>query len=528
MSESHQKREMVMAISRVRQDASEPRIIEIETDRILGRRIVHFGVIDIGSNSIRLVVYDDLSRAPFPRFNEKSMCALGAGLDEEGNLSDPAISRALHAIRRFGAIAKAMKVERIEVIATEATRRAKNGSVLVEAIRESTGLETKVLTGTEEATYTAKGVISGFFQPHGLVGDIGGGSLEVAEILGDQVGERMASMPLGALPVKAMMENGLDSAKQLVDGILKEQLPPLLTEPVFYAIGGGWRALARVHIAMVDGPIKVVHGYEISAGDLRSLAKKITKMSPAEVAALPDVPGRRIDTLPAAALVMSRVLKSLKPESVIFSEYGLREGWLYSRLDKKEQYRDPLLEGAQAIGLPAARVPEFSAALAQWTDDLFPGETQTDRRLRLSACALTDLYWRDHAKVRAVESFLRLLQFPFIGITHRERAFLATAIMARYGGKIDDMVRSATSKLLNDSELRRAEILGRALLLGHRFSASVPEILTHGRLHLDSDEVRLEILDSESVPDSDAVQSRLRQLAMATGVAGADIVEIEG
>jgi exopolyphosphatase/guanosine-5'-triphosphate,3'-diphosphate pyrophosphatase len=382
-----------------------------------------------------------------------------------------------------------------------------------------------VLSGEEEATYTAFGVISGFFQPKGVVGDIGGGSLEVAEVVGDHVGERKASMALGALPVKAMMEDSYDSAKKKIDALLQESLPPLLTEPVFYAIGGGWRALARIEIAMNDRPISVVHGHVIAGEEARSLAKKIAKMSPEQVTALPDVPSRRIATLPASALVLSRVLRKLKPDSVVFSACGIREGWLYSQLDEEERYRDPLLEGAQAIGLPTARVAEFSAALGAWTSDLFPGESQTDRRLRLAACALTDMSWRDHAKVRALESFWRLLQFPFIGVTHAERAFLAVAILARYDGRIDDKVTAVVGKLLSPSELRRAEILGRTLLLGHRFSASVPEILRHARLRIETDSVRLEILTPQSVPDSDAVQSRLKQLAKAAGVDGAEIVD---
>ena len=366
-----------------RQKYTEARIIEIDTQRVLSRTQHHFAVIDIGSNSIRLVVYDDLSRAPFPHFNEKSLCALGAGLDQTGRLSSSAVELAVNAVRRFEAIARAMSVETVHVLATEATRRASNGAELVDAIRASTGLETRVLSGQEEATYASLGVISGFFQPKGLAGDLGGGSLEVAEIIGDRVGDRMVSMPLGALPVKAMMADGTDAAKRRIDAILDESLPPMLTDPVFYAIGGGWRALARVHIAMNNVPISVVHGYEVAAETVRALAKKVARMAPSQVAALPDVPSRRIETLPGAALVLSRVLRRLKPERVVFSVFGLREGWLYGQLDREEQYRDPLLEGAQSIGIPAARVPEFSAALARWTDDLFPGETQGDRRLRL-------------------------------------------------------------------------------------------------------------------------------------------------
>ncbi|MEO8243647.1 MAG: Ppx/GppA family phosphatase [bacterium] len=499
-------------------DFTDPRTIEIETERVLRRKQLHYGVIDIGSNSIRLVVYDDLSRAPFPRFNEKSMVALGAGLGADGRISEEVISSALDAVMRLAAIAKAMQVDRVDVLATEATRRALNGSDLIEAIRKNTGLEPRILTGEEEAHFTAYGVISGFFQPKGMIGDIGGGSLEVAEVLVDRVGERMTSMPLGAFPVTEKLKDGYGDAKAWIDGILEESLPPMLTDPVFYAIGGGWRALARIHIAMNNMPVSVVHGYDVPTDALRTLAKNIAKMSPDEIAELPDVPSRRIETLPASALVLSRVLRKLAPERVIFSEYGLREGWLYRQLDAEEQYRDPLLEGAQAIGLPMARVPAFSAALGRWTDNLFPGETQSDRRLRLTVCTLTDIAWREHTKVRATDSFLRLLVFPFIGLSHSERAFISTAIYARYGGKVDTMVKEATENLLTASEMRRADILGRTLLLAHRFSACVPEILQHSRLRIEADAVRLEILDTHDMPDSDAVQSRLRQLAKAIGV----------
>lgn len=513
-----------MARAQARAADGDPRIIEIDTDRVLGRQQRHFGVIDIGSNSMRLVVYDDLSRAPFARFNEKSFVALGRGLGPDGRFTDEAIDRALRAVRRFDAIRRAMGVDEVHVLATEATRKALNGGDLVAAIRDATGLEARVLSGDEEATYAALGVISGFFQPKGLTGDMGGGSLEVAEVLGDLVGERKVSMPLGALPVKALMAEGIDVAKAKVDAILKESLPPLLTEPTFYAIGGGWRGLARVHIAETAAPIAVVHNHEIAAGEARALARRIARMSPAEVAALPDAPSRRTDTLAAAALVLWRVLKQLKPERVVFSVFGLREGWLYAQLDREEQFRDPLLEGAQAIGLPAARVPAFSAALGRFTEGLFPAEAQTGRRVRLAVCALTDLAWRDHEKVRAMESFRRLLQFPFIGLSHPERAFIAVAVMARYGGEVDDTVKAVVGGLLAPADLRRAEILGRVLLLGHRVSASVPEILDQIRLEIGSNAVRLIVCPGVRVPDSDAVQARLRQLARVAGVPSAEIV----
>ena len=485
----------------------------------------HIGVIDIGSNSMRLVVYDDLSRAPFPRFNEKSITALAAGIDADGRFTDEACAGALRAMERFASIAEAMRVERIDVIATEAMRRAANGPDLIASIRELTGLTPQVLSGDDEARLAALGVVAGAHEPRGLVGDLGGGSLEVAEVAVDRVGERLASMPLGALPVTALMAESFGDAKRHVDATLADQLPPLMTDPTLYAVGGGWRAIARVHIATNDWPIRTVHGYVLPAADARAFAKSIARMSTDEIAELPDVPSRRIDTLAASALVMERLIKVLKPEQVVFSATGLREGWLYDQLSPDEQRLDPLVEGAQAIGLPIARVPAFSAALDRWTEQLFPGETPADRRLRLAACALTDLCWRDHPKLRASDAFRRVLEMPFVGISHPERAFLGVVLLARYGGKIDDEVTAVTDRLMSDHEVRRAEILGRVLLLAHRVSASVPRILDQVRIRIDADSVRLEIDAATVAPDSDAVQSRLRQLAKVVGVDNTEIVD---
>ncbi|MEO1679480.1 MAG: Ppx/GppA phosphatase family protein [Pseudomonadota bacterium] len=502
---------------------SAPRSLEIETDRVLARTRTPFGIVDLGSNSIRLVVYDDLSRAPFARFNEKSMVALGDAIGADGALSEDAMAQARRALRRFHMIARAAGVERVDVLATEATRKASNGRAFLDAIRAETGFEARILTGAEEARFAAMGVLSGFFQPHGLIGDMGGGSLEVAEVHGDAVGNRKKSMPLGALPVLRLLQAGVDTAKAQVDAALADGLPKSIETSTFYAVGGGWRALARVHAARCEHRLSVVHGYEVAGGDLWTLAKKVARMSRGEIAELPDVPGRRVRTLAASSLVMWRVLKTLRPDRVVFSALGVREGWLYSQLDAEDRALDPLLEGAQTIGLPMARVPAFPAALARWTDTLFEDETLQQRRLRLAACALTDIAWRDAQKLRAQETFRRLLHFPFIGIGHDERAFLALAIRARYGGKPDEAALSQIAGLLSDNHIRRAYILGRALLLGHRFSASVPGILSRSRLRIGPKSVVLEVEDEVPAPDSEAVQSRLRQLARAAGLANAEL-----
>ena len=486
-----------------------------------------YGIIDIGSNSVRLVVYDQLGRAPLPRFNEKSLCRLGDGLAQTGRIAEEGYRRTVEAVRRFRAIADAMGVSRLDATATEAVRRAENGRDLVEAIRQEAGVEVRILSGAEEAHFATLGVISGFFRPVGIVGDMGGGSLEIARAEDDRVSEEWVSMQLGALPVEAIML-GEGNPKRRIDVILKESLPSALRHPTFFAVGGGWRTFAKAQMAAAGAAVPVVHGYRITAAEARAFAKSILKMSPAKLAALPGVPRRRVRTLPAAAMMLDRVLKHLAPEHVVFSALGLREGWIYSQLETDERYLDPLIEGAQLVGLPPARVPDFAAALVPWTAGLHGEETTNDKRLRIALCALSDIGWRDHADIRAEESYRRILQFPFIGLDHAERAFLAVALHARYAGRLDAPYLAGALSLLAPQELRRAQVLGRAILLAYRLSGGTPSVLAGSRLSFGANRVRLEVSQSARVPDSEAVSERLSLLAATLGAKSFEITVTDG
>src|SRR5271166_3534109 len=511
-----------MKTPRSREMAERP--LELDPERVRRAARPPYAIVDIGSNSVRLMVYDQLGRAPMPHFNEKSLLRLGEGLAETGAIAPEGFWQAVQAVRRFRAIADAMGVTRIDAIATEAMRRASNGPALAAAIAKECGLNVRILTGEEEARYATLGVVSGFFRPEGLVGDMGGGSLEVAEAVDDHVGDHWVSLPLGALPVEALLAEGYAAAKRRIDDILRDGLRSAPRRTVLYPIGGGWRSLAKAHIESVGAPVKAVHGYTLTAAAAREFARFVVRLSPARLAALPGVAARRARTLPAAALVMDRLLKRLAPERVVFSALGLREGLLYSQLTKAEQYLDPLVEGAQLIGFPLARVPDFAPALASWTAALFPRETPAEARLRVAVCALSDIAWRDAPDLRAEESFRRLLQFPFIGVDHAERVFIPAAIHARYAGRPDAPWLKPSAGLLSPAALSRALILGRAMLLAYRFSGGVPALLAGARLRLGADSVRLEVGSAARAPDSDAVAERLRLLASAMGVKRSEIV----
>jgi len=484
----------------------------------------HVAVVDLGSNSVRLVVYDRLSRAPFPRFNEKSLCRLGASIDADGNLGEQAMDAVARAVERFVAIARAMEVGRIDLLATEAIRRAGNGEAFRRRLEEIAGQSVIILDGDDEARLAATGVIAGFHRPSGLAGDLGGGSLEIAEIHVHDVGSGRVSMPLGALVVAGPLAEDRKEAKRHVDETLRDALTGVVRGADFHVVGGGWRALAKVYLAEHDYPVPVVHGLELDPAELRGMAKRLWTMNPEDVSSVPGVPGRRASTLPAAALVMDRVLKHLEPSRVLFSSLGVREGWLHELLPDDERAFDPLLAGCRQLAAETARVPAFAAALERWTDGLFMGESVEQRRLRIAATLLSDIAWREARDVQARHVFDRILRFPFIGITHPERVFLAAAVHARHGSRADDDAMA----LLSDDEATRAHVLGTALLLGHRFSGSVPSILGHASLDIDATTVTLAVDEATSVPDSEAVQGRLSLLAKAMGRDGTAVVTRRG
>src|SRR5260370_41927285 len=237
------------------------RPLDLDPERAKRAARPPYAIVDIGSNSVRLVVYDQLGRAPMPRFNEKSLCRLGEGLAQTGAIAPDGFRRTVEAVRGFRAIADAMGVTKIDATGNEAIRRASNGPRLAAAIAAESGLQVRILSGAEEARLATLGVISGFFRPVGAVGDMGGGSLEVAEAIDDHVGDRWVSLPLGALPVEAVLSAGLSEAKRRIDDALQRGLPRALGRPSFYAVGGGWRALAKAHIEAVRPAGQGVQGY---------------------------------------------------------------------------------------------------------------------------------------------------------------------------------------------------------------------------------------------------------------------------
>jgi exopolyphosphatase/guanosine-5'-triphosphate,3'-diphosphate pyrophosphatase len=498
----------------------------VAADRSAGADAGHVAVIDVGSNSIRIVLYDRLCRAPVPRFNEKALCALGRDLEGGGRLDPEAAVCALGALGRFVRLAGALDAARLRIVATEALRRASDGAAFLAEAERRLGRPITVLGGDDEARLAALGVAGGFWRPGGIVGDLGGGSVELAVVGPDGVGETRVSLPLGTLRLQPATARNPATALARIDAAL-DRVPWLAGAArggSFYAVGGSWRALARVHLAMAEAPLQVVNGHAVDADEACRLVRHIGGLEPRAVERLPGLPSRRGETLPAAAQLMERLLDRLRPERVVFSALGLREGLLFEALGPAELAKDPLVAGARDLGRARSRTTGIGEAMAAWTAPLFRDEPAEAARLRLATCAVADVGWLETRDSRARDAFFMLAHYPFLGADHADRVAIAYAVALRYEGRPDDRPLRPLLALLRPEQRRRAEMLGQALDVGFRLCGGAPRLLAGSRLELGEGELRLEVPDAGLVPEVDVLGDRLEGLARSLGLGRARIL----
>ena len=457
------------------------------------RRTARIGVIDIGSNSIRLVVYDRNCRLPVPIFNEKVLCGLGRGVESGGTLNAEGVALALANLARFKTLADAMGVERLDVLATAALRDARDGPDFVSRLR-ALGLDVQVISGEEEARLSAMGVLSGMPDADGIAADMGGGSMEVIALDRGGIGDR-ASLPVGPLRlIEASGDRPLLAARVVDQHLEKYGWLKTYRKRRLYVVGGSWRSLAKLHMAQSGYPLRVIHHYTIPGGQAADFCAQVSHQARTAYDKVTTVSRRRVDALPYAALALEGLIRTVEPSSVIFSAYGLREGHLFDQLPVEERRLDPLVSAAADL---AAHQGRFGAGeiLTAWTDGLFAGEDLPALRLRRVACLLSDLSWAEHPDYRAEHAFQRVLRLPVVGLTHSERAVLAVTSLIRYGGRTDDpnpVLRALRQYLLSDAQLMRAEVLGLALRLAHSLTGGVTALLNRIGLRLAAE--RLELL----------------------------------
>lgn len=475
-------------------------------------------VVDLGSNSVRLVVFEGDSRNPVPIFNEKAVLRLGRGLQATGRLNEEGMAQALTVMNRYAAVACAMQADPFEVLATAAVRDAVNGQQFIELLQARLpGVPITVLSGEEEADLSAAGLLCGIPDAHGLLADIGGGSLELVRLDG---GRRTGacSLRLGVIRLTERAGGDPARARAVVEEDLAAQswLPEMAGRDL-YAVGGAWRALARIHIARTFYPLALLHHYTISREEARDLAGLVATASRRQLEKLPGIPRRRVDDLAFAAIVLRRLLRVCSVGRVIFSANGLREGWYMRHLAASQRDQDPLLAAGHDYARRFARDPALPPGLIRWTDPLFPNEPREARRLREAACWMSDIGSRDHPEYRAEQAFLRILRQPGIGLDHQARAFLGLTLALRYEAEPEAPFLLPARQLLAPEAMRRATVLGVALRLAYTLSAGTALLLAGTRL-MPGPRLVLELAEGSGVFAGESITRRLDRLALALGL----------
>lgn len=482
---------------------------DMPDDQSSGSRVA---IIDIGSNSVRLVVYDGPSRIPFVLFNEKVLAGLGAGLGRDGHIDQASFDRGMTALKRFSRLCKDMAVDDIRCVATAAVRDAANGAEFVAAAR-AFGLDVRVLSGREEGLASAYGVLSGMPGADGIVGDLGGGSLELVRVAGGRI-ERSVSIPLGVLRVREIQARDKGTLGRTLDGMLDDagwrDLPRGLP---FYMVGGSWRALARLDMHATDYPLPIFHSYEMAPHRVPVLMKLIATVDRATLKSLPSLSAGRIPTLPDAAALLAELVDRLDSRRLIVSAYGLREGLLYQNLPPAVAAQDPLLVAAAAEGDAHARFAGHGLSIDGWIADLFRDDTSDLARIRRAACLLGDVGWRANPDYRAERGLETGLHGNWVGITGAERAMLGQALHTAFGGGQSPLPQLLG--LASESALARAAHWGLAIRLAQRLSGGAADGLHDVSLSSEDNQIVLRTGQAGAALLGEAPERRLRQLAQA-------------
>lgn len=474
-------------------------------------------VVDIGSNSVRLIVYDGATRAPAPIYNEKVLCGLGRTIATTGMLAADGVSRALRELRRFRALIDQLEAERVKVIATAAAREAENGPEFIAQAERILGRHVTMLSGTMEAELAALGIVSGIYAADGFAGDLGGGSLELIDVRGGRLSDAV-TMPLGGLRLIDESGGNLKKARDIVDAEFSKV--PWLEKGRgrdFYAIGGTWRALARLHMTQTDYPLSVMHNYRISAEEALKFSALLDHQSQSSLAGIRDISSARRETVPYGALVLERLIKQMKPRSMVISVLGIREGLLYSLLSDEEREKDPLLEACADLARQRSRSIDNAYELCDWTDALFrapgPVETPEQKRLRYAACLLSDIGWRAHPDYRGAQSLNLVAHGDFVGVDHPGRAFLALTAYYRNEGLVKDDLSQRLVELVDKDTLKRARILGAAFRAAHMVAAAMPGVLPNTPLSYEGNRLIWQLPEPYSNLEGERVERRFKALA---------------
>lgn len=481
------------------------------------------GVVDVGSNSVRLVVFDGAARSPAYFFNEKVLCGLGSSLALTGKLNPDGRERALAAIKRFALLAESMNLSTLIGVGTAAVREAEDGKDFCELIEQTTGLRVAIASGAEEARLAAQGVLLGWPGASGIVCDLGGYSAEFAEISNGRIGKCLTS-PLGPLAVQQAYTGGKAGKRKLAEIAVGVRSNFNGDVRALHLVGGSWRVIARLHMEHWKYPLKVLNEYRMTPDSVRATLKWARRVGVKGLRERNLVNYERLQLLPLAGRVLEAILNAFEPNEISVSAHGIREGLLYGYMPERLRNRDPLIEACIHSEHSSARQPGFGEKLFEFVKPLFK-EAGTERlRLIRAACLLHDVTWRAHPDYRAEISFDNATRSNLGGLDHSGRVFLALALFHRYRSSNGEQFIGKYLSLLPKGDAKQAEILGRAMRFGAMFAVVSPEKIA--RLKFKSRRNSLILILPASFSDIYGVAAEVRFRSLARAMDCAPEVEV--
>lgn len=474
-------------------------------------------VIDIGSNSVRLVIYEKLVCSPGVLFNEKILCGLGKGLAKTGRLKSDSVDMALGTLKRFRALCEQLDVRRIHTLATAAAREAENGSDFIAAAKAILGVPVQLLTGQEEAAYSACGVLASFYDPDGVVGDFGGGSLELANIVRPHVSEGI-TLPLGGLRLRDMSDRNLLEATAIARRHLHQtKLLKTGHGRNFYAVGGTWRNLAKLHMNVKDYLLPVMHAYEMDSHEAENFLHCVLNSEINRMRGISAVSKSRRQLLPYGAAVLLELMHVMKPEKIVFSGYGMREGYLYSLLSESMRRQDSLLSAAGEMAALHSRSSQHAYELIDWIRQAFDvlnvKETEDEKRYREAVCLLADTGWRISPEYRGIQAASQIAYGAYTGIDHPGRVYAALAVFFHNEGLVSDLKAPDIIRLATPHIVGRARLLGAVMRISNLLCAGNAGVLPRILWQRTQDGVVLDVPARYGNLIAERPQGRLRQLS---------------
>lgn len=471
-------------------------------------------IIDIGSNTVRLVIYTGPLRAPVVMLNEKVNARLGRDLDRDGMLSEKALKTALGALERFARLLALHKVSNVDCVATAAARDASNGPQFLDAVR-SFGLSPRLLSGDEEARASANAVIAAFPGAHGTVADLGGGSLELIHVAQGRIEKTGITMPFGTLRLPELRKLGAMAfaarVRQEVSALGQHDTVPHGRNEPLYIVGGSWRALALQAMRELNWPVDDPHGFTLPADEVIRLSRQFAKGKPAN--SDPRISAARLATLPDAAALLAELVAALEPSQVVFSSWGLREGLLYAQLDPQVQAEPPMLASVAGFALGARVSAESAVSVANWTApvcDAAANPGGPDATVRQAATLLALAAMRTEPNLRTEEATTWALRKRWIGLDMRGRGMMAMTVFANAGLS---GIPAPFDRLAGPEDLARAIAWGLAVRLCRRLHGGCLSALDLTRLTTTQERVTLSLTEPALALYNSAAAKDLKTLS---------------